>query len=134
MKYNFYEILGVSRDADTQEITLALYSKLEELKDSKDIRLWNYLLRTASDLQIQLDKNKLEESEAVSEEFYLILGATPDTSKEELTMLLREKYKDSTVLSNVRIWNILHRESQKLGIDNLEETAILNSDGPKVIK
>ena len=42
MKYDFFDILGVDNDANIEEITTALYNKLEELKDSRDIKLWNY--------------------------------------------------------------------------------------------
>lgn len=129
MKYNFYEVLGVEKDASIEKITEALYNKLETLQDNKDIRLWNYLLRTASELQIQIDRNRLDSKQEVSEEFWKVLGVKADINKEELTVLLSEKYKDPLVASDIRMWNFLHREAQKLGV-NADDMEIILKDIP----
>lgn len=117
MKYDFYDILGIDNDANIEEITTALYNKLEELKDNRDIKLWNYLLRTASELQIQIDRSRMNSKQEVSEEFWKILGISSNTPVDELEALLSAKYKEPEVLTNTRVWNILHRGAQKLGIN-----------------
>lgn len=117
MKYDFFEIIGVNKDANNEQIIEAFNKKCRELENSKDIKLWNFLLRSASKLGIKYVKTSPIQLLEVDPKFYEILGLTRDSSREQIIEELKEKYSYLSNEMDVKLWNFLHREASKLGID-----------------
>jgi len=117
MKYDFFEIIGVNKDANNEQIIEAFNKKCRELENSKDIKLWNFLLRSASKLGIKYVKTSPIQLLEVDPKFYEILGLTRDSSREQIIEKLKEKYSYLSNEMDVKLWNFLHREASKLGID-----------------
>jgi len=117
MKYDFFKIIGVNKDANNEQIIEAFNKKCRELENSKDIKLWNFLLRSASKLGIKYVKTSPIQLLEVDPKFYEILGLTRDSSREQIIEKLKEKYSYLSNEMDVKLWNFLHREASKLGID-----------------